>query len=302
MFLRGVMTPSLMPTGPDVQHMLDPSSMSVSFSLSFFVLARTAMQGAAKCEKHCELQDSVNQQEVERILLFGLFLKAACQYRKQFLIESILVTLQRAIAENIFCEYNISYIAVCVIGKYFWNIICENWDRDGTLVHEGSSCGRRLAHVIGTVLAITFHVTGTVAVESWLSLESWHLAPLSLALLFQPFPLPLTSLLFGSLSSPFPFLPTHHRAVCEPLALQHQVVLQRLVRHFLQDATDLHVVVNDLCRPAFVHGDLSVESLERPRIRCERMRENVHHRACCAHPRTRSYFRTNRRQDSWPSP
>ena len=28
------------------------------------------MKGAAKCDKHCELQDSVNQQKVERILLF----------------------------------------------------------------------------------------------------------------------------------------------------------------------------------------------------------------------------------------
>ena len=96
------MTPSLMPTGPDVQHMLDPSSMSVSFSLSFFVLARTTMKGAARCDKYCELQDSVNQKELERTLLFALFLKAACQYRKQFLIESILVTLQRALQESFF--------------------------------------------------------------------------------------------------------------------------------------------------------------------------------------------------------
>ena len=28
------------------------------------------MKGAAKCDKHCELQDSVNQWEVERLLLF----------------------------------------------------------------------------------------------------------------------------------------------------------------------------------------------------------------------------------------
>ena len=75
--------------------------MRVSFSLSFFVLARTTMEGAAKCDKHCELQDSVNQEEVERILLFGLFLKAACHYKKELLIESILVTLQRAITEQI---------------------------------------------------------------------------------------------------------------------------------------------------------------------------------------------------------
>ena len=34
------------------------------------VSARTTMKCAAKCDKHCELQDSVNQQKVERILLF----------------------------------------------------------------------------------------------------------------------------------------------------------------------------------------------------------------------------------------
>ena len=32
------------------------------------VLARTTMKGAAKCDKHCELQNSVNQQNLERIL------------------------------------------------------------------------------------------------------------------------------------------------------------------------------------------------------------------------------------------
>ena len=32
------------------------------------VLARTTMKGAAKCDKHCDLQNSVNQQEFERIL------------------------------------------------------------------------------------------------------------------------------------------------------------------------------------------------------------------------------------------
>ena len=40
------------------------------------VSARTTMKGAAKCDKHCELQDSVNQQEVERILLFRVILES----------------------------------------------------------------------------------------------------------------------------------------------------------------------------------------------------------------------------------
>ena len=34
------------------------------------VLARTPMKGAAKCDKHSELQNSVNEQELERVLCF----------------------------------------------------------------------------------------------------------------------------------------------------------------------------------------------------------------------------------------
>ena len=34
------------------------------------VSARTTMKGAAKCDKQCELQDSVNQWRIERTLLF----------------------------------------------------------------------------------------------------------------------------------------------------------------------------------------------------------------------------------------
>ena len=34
------------------------------------VSARTTMKGAAKCDKHCDLQNSVNQQGLERILRF----------------------------------------------------------------------------------------------------------------------------------------------------------------------------------------------------------------------------------------
>ena len=34
------------------------------------VSARTTMKGAAKCDKHCELQDSGNEWKVESVLLF----------------------------------------------------------------------------------------------------------------------------------------------------------------------------------------------------------------------------------------
>ena len=34
------------------------------------VSVRTTMKGAAKCDKHCKLQNSANQQDFERILRF----------------------------------------------------------------------------------------------------------------------------------------------------------------------------------------------------------------------------------------
>ena len=40
------------------------------------VSARTTTKDAAKCDKHCDLQDSVNQQEVERIFLFRVILES----------------------------------------------------------------------------------------------------------------------------------------------------------------------------------------------------------------------------------
>ena len=49
----------------------DRQSVNVSLQLSATdVSAQTTMKGAAKCDKHCDLQNSVNQQELERILRF----------------------------------------------------------------------------------------------------------------------------------------------------------------------------------------------------------------------------------------
>ena len=49
----------------------DRQSVNVSLQLSATdVSAQTTMKGAAKCDKHCDLQNSVNQQIPERILRF----------------------------------------------------------------------------------------------------------------------------------------------------------------------------------------------------------------------------------------
>ncbi len=55
----------LLPVGGDrhtVNAFLQLSAMDVS--------VRSTMKGAAKCDKHCELQNSVNRQGLERILCF----------------------------------------------------------------------------------------------------------------------------------------------------------------------------------------------------------------------------------------
>ena len=42
------------------------------------VSARTTMKGAAKCDKHCELQNSVSRQGLEHILYFWDIPKSMC--------------------------------------------------------------------------------------------------------------------------------------------------------------------------------------------------------------------------------
>ena len=52
-----------------IDHIGLPMSLLLQLSATD-VSARTTMKGAAKCDKHCELQNSVNQQVLERILRF----------------------------------------------------------------------------------------------------------------------------------------------------------------------------------------------------------------------------------------
>ena len=65
---------SLLPLCPCMAlrcHHLPMASAIFYLQLSAMdVSVRTTMKGAAKCDKHCELQNSVNRQGLERILCF----------------------------------------------------------------------------------------------------------------------------------------------------------------------------------------------------------------------------------------
>ena len=74
------------------------------------VSVRTTMKGAAKCDKHCELQNSVNQQGFERILRF------------RDIPESMPASVSMYIHSSTFaclCARSV-LVSICVLGFLFW--------------------------------------------------------------------------------------------------------------------------------------------------------------------------------------
>ena len=73
-----LLTPCLLHVLTVVAHSMAPRCHRLPMASAIFYLqlsamdvsVRTTMKGAAKCDKHCELQNSVNRQGLERILCF----------------------------------------------------------------------------------------------------------------------------------------------------------------------------------------------------------------------------------------
>ena len=86
------------------------------------VSARTTMKGAAKCHNHCELQDSVNQQKVERICSFGLFLKA-CLLQCPFIF---LWGLSLRCHVFVFSSSNVAFLALTHVSWWCWTCATSN--------------------------------------------------------------------------------------------------------------------------------------------------------------------------------
>ena len=71
--IRTVLLPVPLPVplhGASVSSLANGNCYFSSQLLAMDVSVRTTMKGAAKCDKHCELQISVNRQGLERILCF----------------------------------------------------------------------------------------------------------------------------------------------------------------------------------------------------------------------------------------
>ena len=71
------------------------------------VSARTTMKGAAKCDKHCDLQNSVNQQGFERILRFRDIPESMPAS------ESTLVSCSRRASQLLVVELGVSAVRFC---------------------------------------------------------------------------------------------------------------------------------------------------------------------------------------------
>ena len=87
------------------------------------VSARTTMKGAAKCDKHCELQDSVNQQKVERILLFRVFPESIC------LLQCLLFFLRGVSLRChvfVFSCFNAAFVALTHVSWWCWTCATLN--------------------------------------------------------------------------------------------------------------------------------------------------------------------------------
>ena len=79
------------------------------------VLARTTMKGAAKCDKHCELQDSVDQQNVERILLFRVIPES------MFASMSFVSLRPVSLKFHVFVScFNVALVASTHVSWVFW--------------------------------------------------------------------------------------------------------------------------------------------------------------------------------------
>ena len=76
----------------DASFLFMASAMCSSQLSAMDVSVRATMKGAAKCDKHCELQNSVNRQGLERILCSRGFLSAClvqclCFAFRPFVVE-----------------------------------------------------------------------------------------------------------------------------------------------------------------------------------------------------------------------
>ena len=82
------------------------------------VSAQTTMKGAAKCDKHCELQNSVNHWEVERSLLFRVFLES--------MFASVSFVFLRGVSLRchvfVFSCFNVAFVALTHV--YWWCWTC----------------------------------------------------------------------------------------------------------------------------------------------------------------------------------
>ena len=86
------------------------------------VSARTTMKGATKCDKHGEVYDSVNQQKVERMLLFRVV--------SESMFASVSFVFLRGVSLRchvfVFSCFNVAFVALTQVSWCCWTCATLN--------------------------------------------------------------------------------------------------------------------------------------------------------------------------------
>ena len=86
------------------------------------VSARTTMKGAAKCDKHGEFYGSVNQQKVERMLLFRVIVES--------MFASVSFVFLRCVPLRchvfVFSCFNVAFVALTQVSWWCWTCATLN--------------------------------------------------------------------------------------------------------------------------------------------------------------------------------
>ena len=80
------------------------------------------MKGAAKCDKHCELQDSVNQQKVERIFLFRVTPESIFAS-----VSFFLWGVSLGCPVFVFSCFNVAFVALTHVSWWCWTCATLNF-------------------------------------------------------------------------------------------------------------------------------------------------------------------------------
>ena len=99
-----------------------PQDVSTTQPPVIDVSARTTMKGAVRCDKHCELQDSVKRSKVERVLLFRSIPESMFASTSFVSLRGVSLWFHGFV----FPCFNVAFVAVAHVSWWCWTCATLN--------------------------------------------------------------------------------------------------------------------------------------------------------------------------------